>query len=201
MVYDFSKICKTYEAKTYTRSDFAATRCPKCPAVGRFNLHGSYWRHVLYFTKRELKHEYIEIKRIMCISCETTHAVMPGDIVPYKLLSLIVILLILNLIYAGKEPVLKIAAAWRFSFQFIYFILAVFLKHKSGIYNFLREASHGVILSELDSAGIVALVRRPYTQFQSDYIKLNKRPCFMCKFFNNANAPPVGLITPNMAAT
>jgi hypothetical protein len=192
MVFDFSKICKTYEAKTYKKSDFSATRCPKCPSIGRFKLYGSYHRHVLYFNGQELMYEYIEIKRIMCLSCKTTHAVMPGDIIPYMLLSLFIVLFILNQFYAEKTPVLKIAAQWDFSFQFIYWSLAVYQIHATRIYQHFREISRGAIPLNLDDAGIISLIKKPYADFQSGYIEFNKRPCFMCKFFYSNKAPPIG---------
>jgi hypothetical protein len=192
MVYDFSKVCKTYDAKSYRRLDFATTRCPKCPAIGRFNLHGSYHRHVLYFDMRELVHRYIEIKRVKCCSCKTTHAVMPGDIIPYKLLSLFVVLFVLDLYYLSEMPVLKIATALGFSFQFIYSALAAFRRHAAGIYQYFKEITRGTVRLGLDEAGVLSLIRKPVTDFQSSYIKFNKRPCFMCKFLTSPKAPPVG---------
>ena len=192
MVFDFSKICKTYDAKIYKRSDFEATRCPNCPSIGRLNLHGSYWRHVLYFSDHGLNYDFIEIKRIRCISCETTHAVMPGDIIPYKLLSLIVFFFILKLFYTVKMSVMKIAAKCGFSFQLVYSVLATFLKHASRITIFLREIFPGMLQAKFNGANIISFIRRPHPEFQSEYIKLNKRPCFMCKFLDSANAPPIG---------
>jgi hypothetical protein len=137
-------------------------------------------------------HEYIEIKRIMCLSCKTTHAVMPGDIIPYKLLSLLVLLSILILFFVEKMPVLKIVAEFGFSFQFIYCALGSFRMHASRMYQHFREISRGITPPDLDDAGIVSLIKKPYFGFQSGYIEFNKRPCFMCKFFNGINAPPVG---------
>ncbi|MDR2572068.1 MAG: DUF6431 domain-containing protein [Oscillospiraceae bacterium] len=194
MVYDFSKICNTYDAKIYKKSDFASTRCPKCLAIGRFNLHGSYQRYVLYFEDENLLDKYIEIKRIKCRSCKTTHAVMPGDIIPYKVLSLLIILLILIHYHIAKIPVLKIAAEWDFSFQFIYDTLTAYQDHATWIYQYFRETSWETetMQTNIDDAGIIFLIKKPYTDFQSGYIKLNKRPCFMCKFFNSPKAPTVG---------
>jgi len=192
MVFDFSKICKTYDAKIYKKSDFLSTRCPKCPAVGRFNLHGSYCRYVLYFVNHDLMHEYIEIKRIKCLSCKTTHAVMPGDMIPYKLLSLMIVLFILNSYYVADVPVLKIADEWDFSFQLIYLVLFTFKRHVYVIYQFFRESLHDALQPNLGDADTISLIEKPYAKFQSRYIKFIKRPCFMCKFFNSPNAPPIG---------
>jgi len=201
MVYDFFKTCKTYDAKSYKKVDFVRTRCPGCTAVGRFKLHGSYHRHVLYFDGDEIIGEYLEIKRIMCLSCKGTHAVMPGDIIPYMLLTLFVLLFILGLIYLEKEPVLKTAETWKLSYQFIYCAVAVFLLHASRIYQYFREATCGAIRHGLDEAGIVALIKKPYLIFQSGYMESYGRPCFMCKFFNRAGAPPIGKIFHFLAAT
>jgi len=196
MVFDFSKTCKTYEAKSYKKEDFIWTHCPGCPAVGRFKLYGSYYRHAIYFGGSELIYEYMEIKRIMCLSCKATHAVMPGDIIPYKLLTLFVLLLILGLVYLEKTPVLKIAEAWKFSHQFIYSAIAAFLMHAARIYLYFKEASRGAIPHGLGDAGIVALIKKTYAIFQSGYLGSYKRPCFMCKFFDRPGAPPTGQMAP-----
>jgi len=192
MVFDFSKTCKTYKAKSYKKDDFAGTRCPVCNAVGRFKLHGSYHRYVVYFDEFRLFYELFEIKRIKCISCKTTHAVMPGDIIPYMLLTLFVLLFILRLFYLEAKPVLNIAEVWGFSFQFIYSALYVFRKHAPRIYQYFREVSPRDVPTVADDAGIISLIRKPFMQFQSGYLELNKRTCFMCKFFNSANGPRTG---------
>jgi hypothetical protein len=98
--------------------------------------------------------------------------------------------------YVKKTPVLKIAAQWNFSFQFIYYSIAVYQIHATRIYQHFSEISRKAIPLNLDDAGVMSLIKKPYTDFQSGYIKFNKRPCFMCKFFNSAKAPPVGQMPP-----
>jgi len=196
MVFDFSKTFKTYDAKTYKKEDFTGISCPRCYAAGRFKLHGSYRRHAAYWYMSKITCELFEIKRIRCLSCKTTHAVMPGDLIPYKLLSLFVVLLILSLFYLEEEPVQKIAEAWGFSFQFIYSALYAFRKYATGITQYYREASVGDVPHALDYAGIVSLIRKPFLEFQSGYIEFNKRPCFMCKFFYSVKAPSIGRMAP-----
>jgi hypothetical protein len=202
MVFDFSKTCKTYDATSYKKDVFRQTKCPKCPAVGRFKLHGSYYRYVVYFRrdncfdKSELVHEFFEIKRIRCISCKATHAVMPCDIIPYKLLTLLVVLITLDLLYLKETPVLKIAELWEFSHQFIYSVIAAFLVHVDKIYMYFRETSCGTIGHGLSKNDIFALIKDPYIEFQRGYLETNRRACFMCKFINRAGAPPMGVCAP-----
>ena len=197
MIYDFSKTFKTYDANSYKKEDFAAARCPKCPAIGRFSLHGSYYRHAAYFVEFELVHNHIEIKRVKCLSCKSTHAVMPGDLVPYRLLSLFAVIFALDAFYTQKKAALLIGAAWNFPHQSIYSIVGAFKMHIAAICQHFREASGGAIPPPgLDDAGVAALIKEPYAEFQHGYIKSNRRPCFMGKFFYRGNAPPAGLLGP-----
>jgi len=194
MILDFLHTCKTYDKKNYSKKHFRFTICPKCFAIGRFNLHGSYERHVIYFENFILVYALIAIKRIKCLSCKTTHAVMPCDLIPYGLLSLFVVIFILNSFYIKKMSVLKIAKDWKFSFQFIYTVLHAFSIHMNNILQYFREVSPISVPPSLDAPGILILIQKPYTQFQAGYIKLNRRPCFMCKFYNKGGAPPIGLL-------
>jgi len=197
MIFDFSHTCKTYDKDFYSKPHFVNTRCPKCPAIGRFNLHGSYSRHVLYLEKYELVYKLIEIRRVKCQSCKTTHAVMPGDLIPYRLLSLYAVIFILVSFYIGKKPVLRLAGKLNFSFQFIYSVLGAFLMHVNSIHQHFRETVPESVPSAPWPEETLALIRKPYLGFQSGYLLSNRRPCFMCKFFNKGGAPPIGDSAPN----
>ena len=196
MVYDFLKTCKTYEKKKYTKKYFINTPCPKCPAIGRYNLHGSYHRWAFYFDNDKLIIKYMDIKRILCISCKSTHAVMPGDIIPYTTLTLFVFIYILASIYLKKISVLQIARVRNFSFQFIYYVIGVFCLHINNIRQYIREVYPGTTPPTINEFYIINFIKKQLMEFQYDYIKLNRRPCFMCKFFGSAGAPPVGIYAP-----
>jgi hypothetical protein len=88
-------------------------------------MYGSYSRYAIYFDGDEIKCVQMEIKRIICLSCKTTHAVMPGDIIPYMALTLFVIICVLVSFYLKETPVLKLADRWHFSFQIIYIVIAI----------------------------------------------------------------------------
>jgi hypothetical protein len=62
------------------------------------------------------------------------------------------------------------------------------------ILQFFREASASLVPPVLDACGILTLIKKPYVEFQFIYIKFNRRPCFMCKFFNKGGAPPTGVL-------
>ena len=199
MIYDFSQKSNTYDANSYKKSDFASASCPGCNAVGRFALHGKYNRYIVYFEEGRPISATIGIKRVKCLSCGITHAVMPGDIIPYRLLSLFVFLSVLNLFYIKGEPALKIADGYGLPYQHIYSVLSAFRKFMARICQYYRELYCGVIEIGLGCAGTLALIREPYACFQSGYIDSNKRPCFMGKFFGGGKAPPVGTYVPFIA--
>jgi len=200
MIYDFSRICKTYSENFYTRDFFNETSCPRCRARGRFNLHGSYSRHVVYFDKCKLVEELIKIKRIRCRSCESTHAVLPGDIIAYKLLSLFVQLSILFSFYLKEIPVLKLASKLDFSFQYIYLCLKSFLIYVNNIHQLFRETKPKITCA-LESKSVLSLIDPPYIIFQRKFLELNNRPCFMCKFYASGSGPPIGILSVKSAPT
>jgi hypothetical protein len=201
MVYDFLQICKSYDKNIYNQGYFSATPCPACPAVGSFKMWGSYWRNAIYFEDKEIKYMLMEIKRIMCMSCRTTHAVLPIDIIPYKALSLFVFIFILVLIFLKNVPVLKIAKERDFSYQFIYSVLHAFQKHMNNIRQYIRETCPDDIPAVFDVCSILAIIKKTCKKFQFGYVKINRRPCFMCRFFNGSGVPPIGIIAPQKAAT
>jgi glucan phosphoethanolaminetransferase (alkaline phosphatase superfamily) len=126
---------------------------------------------------------------------------MPGDIIPYKLLSLFVVIFILVLFHIRKTPALSVASQWGFSFQFVYSCLHAFALFKNNIHQYFMEISLGSAPLAPEPAKVLALIRKPYTDFQRNYLQLNRRPCFMRKFINKTNAPPIGIFAPAGAAT
>lgn len=193
MILDLGKFCKTYDKDIYDREYFRHTPCPACRAVGRFRMHGSYHRHVIYFSGGRIIYRRMPIKRIFCESCKTTHAVLPCDIIPYKALSLFVFIYVLIMILIKEVPVLEIAEKCEFSYQLVYSAVDAFKRHMNRILQHIRETSPEDTPADPDARGVLSLIGRPYTEFQRGYIENNRRACFMCKFFDGIGAPPVGI--------
>jgi len=164
-------------------------------------MHGSYQRYVMYFSEGQLVCVPIDLKRIMCQSCHSTHAVMPGDLIPYKLLSLFVVMIILVACVIEGTPVLKVASKYGISFQLIYKYLNVFSLFANRIHQYFRETSPDDTPLATDWKGVAGLIRKPYLAFQLGYVKINRRPCFMSKFPDGAGAPKIGIHAQKLAAT
>ena len=164
-------------------------------------MHGSYQRYVIYFADGKLVVVLIDIKRIMCKSCKSTHAVMPGDLIPYKLLSLFVVMLLLTACVVEETPVLRVANKYRLSFQIIKLYLNTFFLFKNRIHQYFKESSPADTPLAADKKSVAGLIKKPYIIFQHGYALLNRRPCFMSKFLDGAGAPPIGIHAPGAVAT
>ena len=197
MVYDFSANCKHYNKDSYAQDSFINTRCPGCLAIGRFNLHGSYSRHVIYRDGISFIYKYIDIKRIRCVSCGKTHAVLPGDIIAYRLLSLCAFLFIVFSHYISNISVLQLSLQHSFSFQFIYSVLYTFKRFESRIHNLFKILSPGTTPDYLSSSELVYILNLYFpAKFQFKYMKLNIRPCFTCRLFCSLSPPDIAFINP-----
>lgn len=66
------------------QSNIYKATCPSCGVTGNWANHGSYTRHLV----TQEQDEIITINRLKCLSCGSTHALLPPDVVPYKHFSL-----------------------------------------------------------------------------------------------------------------
>ena len=56
------------------------TPCPRCGCAGNYVGHGSYLRHVVHRGREER----VEVRRVRCRSCMSTHALIPPGVVPWR---------------------------------------------------------------------------------------------------------------------
>ena len=65
--------------------------CPKCGRVGEFGGHGSYERAIVYRGREER----VEVPRVRCRGCRTTHAIIPEGVIPYRPFAIAFVLAVL----------------------------------------------------------------------------------------------------------
>ena len=73
MLRNFGEGCKLSDA-----------RCPKCKAAGNFVRHACYDRSLV----TEEGETTLRIMRVKCLTCGSTHSLIPPDVIPYKIRSI-----------------------------------------------------------------------------------------------------------------
>ena len=185
MIIDFCNTCNSYDKNNYKKNSFLETECPKCKVVGLFDKHAYYLRNMIFFCGENLYERQKEILRVICKSCNSTHAVLPYDIVPYKLVSSICIIKLLIMIFikmlSYEKVLLSIGIV---SLRLISIYKKKFLKYINEIANLLRnikkeippKISPQIILNQITSI--------KYKRFLKMYIQYNGKVFFMEKMQN-----------------
>ena len=117
------------------------TICPGCGAKGRCKEHNSYYRLLITIEYGKRKKYYIEIPRVFCESCESTHAILPDVLIPYKSYSLRFILFILAKYLQRNCTVEVFCEHWDIAIATLYDWKDIFLEHASLWLGKLEEAS------------------------------------------------------------
>lgn len=144
MIRLFTVFCKLNFNKLSARDlfldsmkDFSSDKLPfiklACPCCGAKNpawtYHDSYERYLISYENEKTISYIIDITRIICSSCEHTHAILPEIIIPYGSYSLIFIIRVLK-DYFSKMKVKEICEKYQISVSMLYRWKQLFLIHK-----------------------------------------------------------------------
>lgn len=103
MIIDWTTHSLQYERRIRTKTHIAH-RCPKCGRERTLKRHGFYKRNlIIWLGYPEEKQLYI--LRVQCSFCKCTHAILPRDVIPYKVYSFSYYVKILRLLYQFKRQV------------------------------------------------------------------------------------------------
>lgn len=119
----------TYSQQNYdddiNNIDFSKIKCT-CGAVGHFHYHASYQRYLIIDNTNEI---IITIKRIKCESCNTTHALLPSIIIPYRILSNPVIIRIIESYRNVTDSLSLLAKITGLSRECVKYLITFYNKH------------------------------------------------------------------------
>ncbi len=94
--------------------------CPKCEIKGKMHRHAFYERFLCVLDKGHVVDRKLNILRLKCEACGSTHAVLTMDMIPFYIYSFSLILDIVRSVLVQKMPVLKKEKESSISFQTIY---------------------------------------------------------------------------------
>ena len=122
MFIDLKHTYKSYQEiiDNYGKWEFI---CPKCKAYGHFQRHGIYSRFLCVIEDDCIVEQRLQILRLKCKACQSTHAVLTTDMIPGFVYSFSLMLDIIRSVLVESVPVLKKEKETSISFQMIYHFL------------------------------------------------------------------------------
>jgi len=198
-----------YSHTTYSelsKEDLTEYDCPntKCGAKHSTKYYSHYERHVisldidaliaifdvkglidtetiLNITDQLFNDKMLDVFRVKCESCKTTHAVLPGDVVPYRQFSLLTMLAIVKVVCYRKDTIEKTAQHLQLSWQYMLALLNQWTNHLSDMALLMRAVYQEHINELIVDAGkkILSFVCGHRDSFPQNYQKEHKKIIFM----------------------
>lgn len=146
--------------------------CPVCHVKKKFYRHGTYKRFLVLLGEEGLYEELIEVLRLKCTFCNTTHAVLTSDMIPFMSYSIQAILFLVNNILSSS--VLEIEKKTGVSYQLLYRFLSIFsnyfpslfiLFHEFHFLNFVCVLSVHIIIFLMLSYPLNFITKRYFEKF------------------------------------
>lgn len=145
MIIDFKVNFNNYEEKILNNYSFFDYQCPKCGARHSFTRHGSYARNVCFIdADQNIVEQKLTVLRVKCSSCNSTHAILPNDIIPYYIYSFSFILSILTKYYSKEHSIPALSTIFSISFQLIYIFIAKFSSFLNSCLTVLRSLGYAI---------------------------------------------------------
>ena len=128
---DYNEILQFYGIWEYS--------CPVCGAKHRFHRHASYTRYLTLWDGDCLREECLQILRLQCGSCQTTHAILTMDMIPFCIYSIHAVLMLAAECLKEGGSVPKTEARTGVSFQLLYRFLLILQQYRERLLLFLRS--------------------------------------------------------------
>lgn len=179
MIIDFEVLIKDYKENILNCYNMAKITCPKCGAKGRFHRHGFYVRNITHLSDdSSIIFEPIEILRIKCTSCHSTHSILPGDCIPFQVYSLPVVLFLCEQIIIKKNSIRNTVQKTKCAIQTIYKKIKTLKQSLILIEFFFRQINLYTVTSSMSLKEALSLLLLPTMKFSS-YLHCHGHPIFL----------------------
>ena len=196
-----------YSHTTYsdlTREDLTEYDCPKCGTKHSTKYYSHYERHVVSLDTDALTtilnadgsidtEAYLNIQggpfndtlldvfRVKCGSCNATHAILPGDVVPYRRFGLLAMLAVVKVMYNRGHTIEETAVHMQLTCQYMLALLKQWLSHLHAMALLMRAIYQERINELIDEASqkILKFVCGHRGSFPRDYQKEHRKIIFM----------------------
>lgn len=185
MIIDFTLECKTYSEKIFHTSSLYPYQCTSCGSRQMIR-YGSYERYAIMINADgSLDTMRLKVQRLLC-ACGRTHALLPGDIIPFHNYNYAPFLYLLQLLPCHSESEQKTVSLTEklhqlsISYQLLRYFLIVYRKYEQDIISMLRITGRCTKCLSPASGEVLALCST-FSQgtAQKEYFRLFRRPMFL----------------------
>ena len=123
----------------------------------------------------------LDVYRVKCKSCNTTHAILPGDVVPYRRFSLLTMLAFVKVMYYREDSIERTSRHLQLSWQYMLALLNQWISHLAGM-ALLMRAVYQERINELiagASQKIIVFFCSHRVSFPQNYQKEHRKVIFM----------------------
>ena len=161
--------------------------CPCCHAKNKLIKYGTYERNLSILEDNEVVNYKVVVQRVICTSCNHTHALLPNFIVPYKIMALFSIAQIAQMAFISSAY--KLAETINLSVQMIYTYMAIVLAFFDDfrILNNSKEYCNPKKFNE--KYFLNNCVNFSQANYRCDFFEFYNWLLFMQKFRNNSSPP------------
>lgn len=179
MIIEFQIFSKNYKEKILNCYHSFVYTCPKCGAQTKFHRHGTYLRSITHLSKEGyIVFETLEILRLKCLSCNSTHSILPGDIIPFQVYSLPVVLFLCKQILINKASKRITERKTNCTIQTIYQKLNLLKQSLTLIEFYLRQMSLYTATVSVSPTQALTFLLLPTMKFSS-YFLCHGHPLFL----------------------
>jgi len=183
MIRLFTSLCKTFLKELSGRQIFqeATDRfipfrepCPNCGAAGKLSGHSNYSRYLISYEEGQIIDTIVSIERVLCSSCETTHALLPDIIIPYCRYSLLFVFTVLIAYFERAMTVVKICEQFDIAVSTIYEWKKRIALHKDLMLGLLisrKRREHSFILGLMDSNNLSDILSRFFQKYGFSFMQ------------------------------
>jgi hypothetical protein len=155
MIIDNLVTNKAYDEKILNFYGFWNYQAPCCQGKNCLIRHASYDRYLFIFEDGIFKEEHRKILRLLCKSCQKTHAILPAGTIPYRYYTFSCIFEMLSRFFLKKESASKISQESKIPSPSIYFFVAKFIAEMISCIHFLKMYLTASQMTYADSPALV----------------------------------------------
>jgi hypothetical protein len=178
MIVDYKLNFADYQKKIIENYSGWEYECPNCHNKNCFHRHGIYDRYFSTWEEDGMKTIKVRILRLKCSCCNTTHAVLAGDMIPYRIFAQSVFVKILSMLFLGNSTISQTSSKIKISYQMIQGILTVVNNYKENIRK-LISTLYRISVETLSAGEVVRYLQEVPLYLQGEYIKRYKTVMFM----------------------